>query len=120
MLRSFVHRVCFTALVFMFLFPLGLVISSDPVFALSSNTQSLSSNLFVEIAKKQNPAVVNVSTKAKTETVHKNFRPPSPSPSPRPGPGQDRSPDHFVIFMIVSLESVQINRGRNNAWVLDL
>ena len=98
MLRSFVHRVCFTALVFMFLFPLGLVISSDPVFALSSNTQSLSSNLFVEIAKKQNPAVVNVSTKAKTETVHKNFRPPSPSPSPRPGPGQDRSPDPFRDF----------------------
>ena len=36
-------------------------------FALSSVTQQMSSNLFVDIAKKLNPAVVNVSTQSKTE-----------------------------------------------------
>ncbi|MBT6902194.1 MAG: DegQ family serine endoprotease [Nitrospina sp.] len=96
MLRSFVHRVCLAALVFIFLFPFGLVVTSETLFALSSNTQPLASNIFVEIAKKQNPAVVNVSTKSKSEAAHNNFRP--PRPNPRPGPGQDRSPDPFRDF----------------------
>lgn len=91
--RSFAHRTCLTLLVFMFLIPLGLVISPGNLFALSSTTQPLTSNIFVEIAKKQNPAVVNVSTKAKAEVVHRDFRAPSP-PSPR----QDGSPDPFRDF----------------------
>jgi serine protease Do len=98
MFRSFVHRVYLPTLVFVFLFPVGVVFSPEPLFALSSHTQPLASNLFVEIAKKQNPAVVNVSTKAKAEAVHKNFRAPRPNPSPRPGPGQGRSPDPFRDF----------------------
>jgi serine protease Do len=96
MLRYFVHRVSLTALVFVFLFPIGLVVSSGNLFALSSHTQPLASNLFVEIAKKQNPAVVNVSTKSKAEAEQKNFR--VPKPSPRPGPGQGQSPDPFRDF----------------------
>lgn len=98
MLRYFVHRVSLTALVFVFLFPIGLVVSSGNLFALSSHTQPLASNLFVEIAKKQNPAVVNVSTKSKAEAEQKNFRVPRPNPSPRPGPGQGQSPDPFRDF----------------------
>jgi serine protease Do len=47
-------------------------------FALSSDTVPLASNLFVEIAKKQNPAVVNVSSKTKTKPVTQQFRPPPP------------------------------------------
>ncbi len=47
-------------------------------FALSSDTVPLSSNLFVDIAKKQNPAVVNVSSKSKTKPVTQQFRPPPP------------------------------------------
>jgi len=47
-------------------------------FALSSDTMPLSSNLFVEIAKKQNPAVVNVSAKTKPKSVTRQFRPPPP------------------------------------------
>jgi serine protease Do len=100
MLRSLVHRICLSTLVFVFLFPIGLVVSSGKLFALSSRTQPLASNIFVEIAKKQNPAVVNVSTKSKTETTHKNFRSPRPSPRPGPGqgPGKGRSPDQFREF----------------------
>ncbi len=90
MFKSFVHRA--PSLVFVFLLPFGLVVSPGTLFALSSHTQPLASNIFVEIAKKQNPAVVNVSTKAKAETAHKNFR------VPRPGPGQNKSPDPFRDF----------------------
>lgn len=77
------------------LFTLAMVSVPDSSFALSSATQQFSSNLFVEIAKKQNPAVVNVSVKSKTEKVHNN-RP--PSRGPRPGPGQGGSPDPFRDF----------------------
>ena len=77
-----------------FLFILAMLSAPGFSLALSSSTQTLSSNLFVEIAKKQNPAVVNVSTKSKTERTHNNFRP----PQRRPGPGQGRSPDPFRDF----------------------
>jgi len=49
----------------------------------------------VNIAKKLDPAVVNVSTKSKIEKTHRNFRPPGGG---RPGPGQRRSPDSFRDF----------------------
>ena len=79
-----------------FLFTLTMIYVPDSSFALSSATQELSSNLFVEIAKKQNPAVVNVSVKSKTEKVHNNTRP--RGRGHRPGPGQGRSPDPFRDF----------------------
>jgi serine protease Do len=92
MLRSFVHHARLTAPVLMFLLLFGWVVFPGSLFALSSRTQPLASNIFVEIAKKQNPAVVNVSTKAKAETVQKKF------PIPRPAPGQGQSPDPFRDF----------------------
>lgn len=91
MFRSFAHRARATSSVFVFLLAFGLVVSPETIFALSSNTQPLASNIFVEIAKKQNPAVVNVSIKAKA-APQRNFQ------KPRPGPGQDRSPDPFRDF----------------------
>jgi len=78
-----------------FLFIFSVVSTPKYSFALSSTTQQLSSNLFVDIAKKLNPAVVNVSTKSKIEKTHRNFRPPGGG---RPGPGQGRSPDSFRDF----------------------
>ena len=78
-----------------FLFIFSMVPTPKYSFALSSTTQQLSSNLFVDIAKKLNPAVVNVSTKSKIEKTHRNFRPPGGG---RPGPGQGRSPDSFRDF----------------------
>ena len=82
-----------TSAIFIFLF--FVFSTANYSFALSSATQQLSSNLFVDIAKKLNPAVVNVSTKSKTEKAHRNFRSPR---GPRPGPGQRRSPDPFRDF----------------------
>ena len=52
MFRYFVHRARKTALAFVFLLSFGLVVSTGTLFALSSNTQPLASNIFVEIAKK--------------------------------------------------------------------
>ena len=61
----------------------------DRAFALSSDTVPLASNLFVEIAKKQNPAVVNVSAKTKPKPVTRQFRPPSPREKGTPDPFKD-------------------------------
>ena len=120
MLKSFVHRARLTSLVFVFL--LSLVISPEILFALSSNTQPLASNIFVEIAKKQNPAVVNVSTKAKAEAApQRNFRAPRPN-TPRPGPGQDRSPDAFRNFydrFFGEKQNQQPKRGMGSGFVID-
>lgn len=61
--------------------PDGISLTSD-AHALTSSNSPLGSNIFVEIAKKQNPAVVNVSTKSNVKsTVRKPRRPKS-----RPGP----------------------------------
>ena len=114
MFKSFVHRA--PSLVFVFLLPFGLVVSPGTLFALSSHTQPLASNIFVEIAKKQNPAVVNVSTKAKAETAHKNFR------VPRPGPGQNKSPDPFRDFydrFFSERPNQKPKRGMGSGFVID-
>ena len=114
MFKSFVHRA--PSLVFVFLLPFGLVVSPGTLFALSSHTQPLASNIFVEIAKKQNPAVVNVSIKAKAETAHKNFR------VPRPGPGQNKSPDPFRDFydrFFGERPNQRPKRGMGSGFVID-
>ena len=114
MFKSFVHRA--PSLVFVFLLPFGLVVSPGTLFALSSHTQPLASNIFVEIAKKQNPAVVNVSTKAKAETAHKNFR------VPRPGPGENKSPDPFRDFydrFFGERPNQRPKRGMGSGFVID-
>jgi serine protease Do len=120
MLKSFAHRARLTSLVFVFL--LSLVISPEILFALSSNTQPLASNIFVEIAKKQNPAVVNVSTKAKAEAApQRNFPVPRPN-TPRPGPGQDRSPDPFRNFydrFFGERQNQQPKRGMGSGFIID-
>ena len=62
--------------------------------ALTSSNSPLGSNIFVEIAKKQNPAVVNVSTKSKPKVVSRTPR----RPRSRPGPGPDQYKDFFDRF----------------------
>ena len=62
-------------------------------FAVSTKSQPLGSNIFVEIAKKQNPAVVNISTKAKRKA-----RPPRPKRDPRSPGGQDPFQDFYDKF----------------------
>jgi serine protease Do len=67
----------------------------EQAFALSSDTVPLSSNIFVEIAKKQDPAVVNVSTKAKRQAQPSTRNFPTPPP---PGGGPDPFKDFYDRF----------------------
>jgi len=62
-------------------------------YAVSAKSQPLGSNIFVEIAKKQNPAVVNISTKTK-----RRARPPRPPRDPRAPGGQDPFQDFYDKF----------------------
>jgi len=115
MLKSFFQRAHLTSLTFILL--LSLIMSPEALFALSSDTHPLASNIFVEIAKKQNPAVVNVSTKSKAEELpRRNF------PIPRPGPGQDRSPDPFRDFydrFFRERPNQQPKKGMGSGFVID-
>ncbi len=71
-------------------------------FALSSDTVPLASNIFVDIAKKQNPAVVNVSVKAKRQAQPSSRRfqapPPGNHPGGPPGGGADPFKDFYDRF----------------------
>ena len=60
----------------------GLGLFPGKAEALSSGSMPLASNIFVDIAKKQNPAVVNVSTRAKPQSLV--------SPRDFPAPGRPR------------------------------
>ena len=62
-------------------------------YAVSAKSQPLGSNIFVEIAKKQNPAVVNISTKTK-----RRARPPRPPRDPRAPGGKDPFQDFYDKF----------------------
>lgn len=64
----------------------GIFFPVDEAQALTSSNSPLGSNIFVEIAKKQNPAVVNVSTKTKVSPAVRTPRPPKGG---RPDPFQD-------------------------------
>lgn len=84
--------------VFLLIFFWAIVAAPQLSYALSSATQPLASNLFVEIAKKLNPAVVNVSTKSKTEKVQRDFRAPDHGQERSPDRGQGKTPDPFRDF----------------------
>lgn len=62
-------------------------------YAASTKNQPLGSNIFVEIAKRQNPAVVNISTKTKRRS-----RPPRSPRNPRSPGGQDPFQDFYDKF----------------------
>ena len=115
MLKFFFQRAHLTSLTFILL--LSLIMSPEALFALSSDTHPLASNIFVEIAKKQNPAVVNVSNKSKSKALpRRNF------PIPRPGPGQDRSPDPFRDFydrFFRERPNQQPKKGMGSGFVID-
>ncbi|MEE8206989.1 MAG: Do family serine endopeptidase, partial [Nitrospinaceae bacterium] len=62
-------------------------------YAASTKSQPLGSNIFVEIAKRQNPGVVNISTKTKRRS-----RPPRAPRNPRSPGGQDPFQDFYDKF----------------------
>jgi len=107
------------SVVAVFLFLFSVVAIPNNSFALSSAAQPLTSNLFVDIAKKQNPAVVNVSTKSKTEKAHRDFRSPGGS---RPGPGNGRSTDPFRDFydkFFGERPNQKPKRGMGSGFIID-
>ena len=95
-----------------FCFPISFEIKNNSyplmgrAWALSSESMPLTSNIFVDIAKKQNPAVVNVSMKSKVREKGSRFNNPRhPGQKDqfrdfydkffrqqKPGPRQDRTP----------------------------
>jgi serine protease Do len=70
----------------------------EKAFALSSDTVPLTSNIFVDIAKKQNPAVVNVSVKAKRQAQPRARKFQAPPPGSPPGSGPDPFKDFYDRF----------------------
>lgn len=88
-------------------------VALDRAFALSSDTVPLASNIFVDIAKKQNPAVVNVSTKSKKQ--------PQPSarnfPTP-PGGAPDPFKDFYDRFFGQRPEE-RPKRGMGSGFIID-
>ncbi len=67
----------------------------EEAHALSSKSMPLGSNIFVEIAKKQNPAVVNISTKTKRKNA---VRAPRAPRGPRNNPQNPRGRGPFEDF----------------------
>jgi serine protease Do len=71
----------------------------NQTWALSSESIPLTSNIFVDIAKKQNPAVVNVSVRAKREKTRRQFNKPRSPQFPPGSPGQgDQFRDFYDKF----------------------
>mgnify|MGYP003956964809 FL=1 len=97
-----------------FCFPISFDVENNSyqsmgrAWALSSESMPLTSNTFVDIAKQHNPAVVNVSVKAKTRKTSDRFKNPGhrgqkdqfrdfydkffKQQQQRPGPGQGKPP----------------------------
>jgi len=80
--------------------------------AVSAKSMPLGSNIFVEIAKKQNPAVVNISTKAK-----RRVRVPRTPKAPR-GPGQDPFQDFYDRFF-GDRDRKQPRSGMGSGFIID-
>ena len=96
----------------------GLLI--DKAWALSSESMPLTSNIFVVIAKKQNPAVVNVSMSAKiTKTQGQRPMPrPRQAPPGPPGRGGDQFRDFYDRFFGQRPDS-QPRRGTGSGFIID-
>ena len=86
---------CFFAslLVLILSFPIFLGNNLNSAFAMSSKVNPVGTNLIVDIAKKQNPAVVFVTSKAKFQPAKGNL-PKQRAPFGQPGPFGAPSPQH--------------------------
>ncbi len=92
----------------------------EQAFALSSDTVPLASNIFVDIAKKQNPAVVNVSVKAKRQAQPsaRQFQAPPPPSSP-PGGGPDPFKDFYDRFFGQQRPEQRPKGGMGSGFIID-
>jgi serine protease Do len=87
------------------------MLTAAPAFALSSDSQPLTSNIFVDIAKKQNPAVVNVSTKTAQRDPMSQLRPPR---NGQPDPFRD-----FYDRFFGDRDNNQPRRGMGSGFIID-
>jgi serine protease Do len=84
-------------------------------YAVSAKSQPLGSNIFVEIAKKQNPAVVNISTKTKRKA-----RVPRPRQrDPRDPGGQDPFQDFYDKFFGDRDRERKPRAGMGSGFIID-
>lgn len=87
--------------------------------ALTADNMALGSNIFVEIAKKQNPAVVNISVKSKgPEPTVRAPAPQRPNPNPNAPPGQDPFRDFYDRFF-GERENNKPKRGMGSGFIID-
>ncbi len=90
--------------------------------ALTAENMALGSNIFVDIAKKQNPAVVNISVKAKgPEPTVRAPAPKRPRPNPNPNAprGQDPFRDFYDRFFGERENNNRPKRGMGSGFIID-
>ncbi len=87
--------------------------------ALTADNMALGSNIFVEIAKKQNPAVVNISIKGKSpEPSMRGPAPQRPNQNPNGPRGQDPFRDFYDRFF-GERENNRPKRGMGSGFIID-
>lgn len=97
----------------------GVVFFTPSAMALSAGTTQFSTNLFVEIAKRENPAVVNVSTRSKAPEEPR-FRRPAPSPSPSPSPdSKDPFKNFYDRFFGERQQAPRPKSGMGSGFIID-
>ena len=93
-MTTYKSKYFFASLLVLFLsFPIFLGNNLNSAFAMSSKVNPVGTNLIVDIAKKQNPAVVFVTSKAKFQPAKGNL-PKQRAPFGQPGPFGAPSPQH--------------------------
>ena len=115
-------------LLFLLVFPISFNTGNisrpllEKVWALSSESMPMTSNIFVDIAKRQNPAVVNVSMSAKATKTNSQFPTPRPRQSPPGFPGQgDQFRDFYDKFFgqRPDRQPRQPRRGTGSGFIID-
>ena len=93
-MATYKSKYFFASLLVLFLsFPIFNGNNLNSAFAMSSKVNPVGTNLIVDIAKKQNPAVVFVTSKAKFQPAKGNL-PKQRAPFGQPGPFGAPSPQH--------------------------
>ncbi|PIR01395.1 MAG: serine protease Do [Nitrospinae bacterium CG11_big_fil_rev_8_21_14_0_20_45_15] len=96
----------------------SIALFTSSAHALSAGTTQFSTNLFVEIAKRENPAVVNVSTRSKTPEEPAHFRQPAPSPSPSPD-SKDPFKNFYDRFFGERQQAPRPKSGMGSGFIID-
>lgn len=91
----------------------------EKVWALSSESMPLTSNIFVDIAKRQNPAVVNVSMSAKVARTNSQRPTPRHRQAPPGFPGQGEQFRDFYDKFFGQRPDSKPRRGTGSGFIID-